>query len=218
MLLTPPRDSKKHNLTSILKNRYALNELIIPASKAGNVKTKNKVTSLAGLVTLKIEDGNVKAVLRLLSSENKPAMKDEATTNALRAEHSITAIIRKQAAAHQGHTALKFAQVDIIAVIKAFSAGSSGGPDGVRPQYIMDMMNNKENGHALIASITSCVNMLLKDSCHPTVILTFFDGRQIALEKKSGQWLVATHFVALLLNVLTTLRSLFWKTNFSSSS
>ena len=69
MLLVPPRYSKTRNLTSILKKRSALDELVLLAFKARNTKTKNELTLLAGLVISKIEDGNVKAVLRLLSSE-----------------------------------------------------------------------------------------------------------------------------------------------------
>ena len=38
----------------------------------------------------------------------------------------------------------------------------------------MNMVSNKENGHALIASIISYVNMLLKGNCHHEVIPTFF--------------------------------------------
>ena len=48
------------------------------------------------------------------------------------------------------------------------------------------MVSNKENGHALIASITSFVNMLLEGNCRYDVIPFFFGGRLIALKKKSG--------------------------------
>ena len=50
----------------------------------------------------------------------------------------------------------------------------------------MDMVNNKENGHALIASITSFANKLLEGNCHHDVIPIFFGRRLISLEKKSG--------------------------------
>ena len=59
-------------------------------------------------------------------------LNDEATVNALRAKHPIIPVDIRPAAARQDYTALQITQ-DVIAVIKAFSAGSSGGPDGVRP-------------------------------------------------------------------------------------
>ena len=48
------------------------------------------------------------------------------------------------------------------------------------------MVSNKEIGHALIASTTNFVNMLLEGNCHNDVIPIFFGGRLIALEKKVG--------------------------------
>ena len=61
------------------------------------MKTKNELTSLAGLVTSKIEDGNLEAAFRLLSSEDEPAMNDEATVNASRVKHP-TPVNRRPAA------------------------------------------------------------------------------------------------------------------------
>ena len=184
MLFVPPRCCKKHNPTSILKKRSALDELTIPASKARNVKTKNEITLLAGLVTSKIEDGNVKAAFRLLSSEDKPAMNDEATVNALRAKYPITSANGRPAAARQDYTVLQITQADIIAVTKAFPTGSLGGPNGVRPQHMIDMVSNKENGRTRITSVTSFVNLLLEGNCRPDVIPIFFGGCLITLEKK----------------------------------
>ena len=117
---------------------------------------------LAGLVTSKIEDGNVKAALRLLSSGDTPAMNDKATISALLAKHRIIPVDRRPAAARQDYTAIQIIQAYVVAVNKTFFAGSSGGPDGVRPQHIMNMESNKENGHALIALIKSFINMLLE--------------------------------------------------------
>ena len=150
------------------------------------MKTKNELTLLAGLVTSKIEDDNVRATLRLLSSEDKPAMNDEATVNALRVKHPITPVGRRPVAARQCYTALQIIQADVIATIKAFPVGSSGGPESVHTQHIMDMVSNKENGHALIALITSFFNMLQEGNCHHDVIPIFFGGRLIALQNKSG--------------------------------
>ena len=127
MLIVPPRCGKKHNLTSILKNRSALDGLAIPASEARNLKTKDELTLLAGQVTSKIEDDNVKATLRLLSSEDKPAINNETTINVLRAKHPITPVDRRPAAARQDYIALQITQANAIAIIKVFPAGSSGG-------------------------------------------------------------------------------------------
>ena len=128
----------------------------------------------------------MKAALRLLSSKDKPAVNNETTVNALRAKHLITPIERRPAAARQNYTALQITQTDFLAVFKALPAGSSGGLDGVHLQHIMDMVCNKEIGYAVIASISSFINMLLEGNCHHDLIRIFFGKRLIALEKKSS--------------------------------
>ena len=51
---------------------------------------KNKLAALSASITFKIEDGDIKAVLWLLSSEDKPAAADnDATINALMEKHSV---------------------------------------------------------------------------------------------------------------------------------
>ena len=77
--------------------------------------------------------------------------------------------------------------------LKTFQACSFGNTDGVRPQHMMDMVSNRENGHALAAFghalaalITSFVNMLLEGNCHSDVIPICFGGCLIALEEKFG--------------------------------
>jgi len=70
--------------------------------------------------------------------------------------------------------------------IRSFPAGSSGGPDGVRPQHILDLVNCRESGPALLTSLTAFVNVLLEGRCSPEVSPILFGGLLMALEKKSG--------------------------------
>ena len=59
-------------------------------------------------------------------------------------------------------------------IMKSFPAGSNGGPDGVRPQHILDMTSNVKTGSALLTSLTNFVNMLLHGECHRKVIHILF--------------------------------------------
>ena len=68
----------------------------------------------------------MKAAFRLLSSEDRPAMNDEATVNALRTKHSITPADRRPSAARLKTILLYKLKKDVIAVVKAFPVGSSG--------------------------------------------------------------------------------------------
>ena len=86
----------------------------------------------------------------------------------------------------QVYNALQVTETELIAAIKSFPAGSAGGPDGIRPQHILDLTNNQEAGLALVTSLTTFINMLLVGRCPDTVIPVFFGGSLIALEKKCG--------------------------------
>ena len=84
------------------------------------------------------------------------------------------------------YNALQVTETELIAAIKSFSAGSVGGPGGIRPQHILDLTNNLEAGPALVTSLTTFINMLLTGRCPDFVIPVFFGGNLIALEKKCG--------------------------------
>ena len=67
-----------------------------------------------------------------------------------------------------------------------FPAGSAGGPDGLRPQHIRDMLLSREGGSELLSALTAFVNMVLAGRCPKDVAPVFFGGRLLALNKKSG--------------------------------
>jgi len=73
-----------------------------------------------------------------------------------------------------------------LKAIRSFPAGSSGGPDGIRPQHTADLVNCKEQGCILLSTITSFINSLLDGKCPASVRPVLFGGNLIALDKKSG--------------------------------
>ena len=82
--------------------------------------------------------------------------------------------------------ALQVSEKDILLALRSFSAGSSGGPDGLRPKHLMDLCNCKATGKSLLTAISSLINLLLEDKCQPDVIPILFGGNSTALVKKSG--------------------------------
>jgi len=75
---------------------------------------------------------------------------------------------------------------EVSSAIRSFPAGSAAGPDGIRPQHILDLITCKEAGQDLVAAITQLVNLLLEGHCPPSAASILFGGRLFALEKKSG--------------------------------
>ena len=131
----------------------------------------------------KVEDNNIKAAIRILTSEEKLAADSDVT---------YAKLLERHPAAPANHclphnmTAIQMSEAEVQKTIFSFPAGSSGGPDGIRPQHILDLINCRECGTVLLTSYTGFVNTLLNGKCHPEVAPVLFGGNLIALEKKSG--------------------------------
>ena len=129
MLLTPPKRGKKHNLTTVIKSGLVTDNYKTAIKKVCKIPVKNDLASLAASVKAKVEDGNIKAALRLLFSEDKPAEYNDITISALKARHPQAASDRKVSPSPQEYIALRVSEDAVKIVIRSFSAGSSGGLD-----------------------------------------------------------------------------------------
>ena len=121
-----------------------------------------------------------------LSSEEKPAVDEEATYMKLTERHPAPPVDRDLAPDPRHVKAIQVEEEDVLKAIRTFPAGSSGGPDGIRPQHILDLVNCRETGQELLTSITGFVNVLLEGKCNKDIMPILFGGQLIALEKKSG--------------------------------
>ena len=193
-LQVPPRGGKRHNLCSIIKKRVDVSS----SGSATNLDSDRAIAALprrhldatssfAAAVQAKIEDGNIRAALRIISSDDKPAVDNSDTFAKLSEKHPVSACGGSIPSLNPG-TAASFqaSEADVLKAIRSFPAGSSGGPDGIRPQHIADLVNCKEQGPNLLSSITSFINNLLDGKCPTTVRPVLFGGSLIALDKKSG--------------------------------
>jgi len=68
----------------------------------------------------------------------------------------------------------------------SFPAGSAGGPDGLRPQHLLDLLLSNESGPELLSALTAFVNLVLAGGCPARVAPIFFGGCLLALDKKDG--------------------------------
>ena len=89
-----------------------------------------------------------------------------------------------QAPEPDGH--LTVLETHVSKAIISFPAGSAGGPDGLSPQHLKDLINCREAGSDLITALTAFVNMCLSGSCPRDISNIFFGGKLISLNKKSG--------------------------------
>jgi len=77
----PARTSSRHNLVSVIKKRM---DVSAPKEQRPSIITagrrkRDENELLAAAVTAKVEDGNIRAAIRILCSEEKPATDTDAT-------------------------------------------------------------------------------------------------------------------------------------------
>jgi hypothetical protein len=190
VLLQPERTGKRHNLASIIKKRTNVEEHEPTdeqlSDNVGYHRKRDPAAQLAAAIMAKVEDGNLKAAVRILTSEERPAEDNDATFAKLLERHPAAPADRSLPPDPHNITAVQMTEAEVQKIIRSFPAGSSGGPDGVRPQHILDLINCRECGTALLTSITGFVNTLLEGKCHPDVAPVIFGGNLIALQKKTG--------------------------------
>ena len=152
-------------------------------------KTRDALEALASLVASKLEEGNLKGAVRLACSQETIADTSDKTLAALHQKHppphpdsclppppedcSLTPLILEEA---------------VATAIRSFPNGSAGGPDGLSPQHLKDMIGTSAQGGgpALLRALTSLINIILQGKTPRAVRPFFFGASLVALEKKDG--------------------------------
>src|SRR5215470_689531 len=105
---------------------------------------------------------------------------------AMQARHPPAPTNRATVPDPSSFSSLQVTESEVLKAIKSFPAGSSGGPDGFKPQHLHELVTCQSNGPALLTAITGFINLVLDGGCPASVCPVFFGARLIALEKKSG--------------------------------
>ena len=166
--LEPPRrGGKRHNLTVIIRlNKDECDEDAPEPIVCRKQRNADEASVMVAAVS-KIEDGNIKAAIRILTSEDKPNSAE--TLLNLQDKHPRSAAYNRLPPNDNLHKPLQVTEADILQAIRSFPAGSSGGPDGLRLQHILELATCKEIGTDLVSSITAFTNLLLGGKCHDEV-------------------------------------------------
>lgn len=82
---------------------------------------------------------------------------------------------------------LQVSSEEVVGVIKTFPCGS-GGPDGCRPQGLMDVVSGSAVSHAprLLRALTALINLVLEGKTTPSACPFFFGASLVALQKTCG--------------------------------
>ena len=139
------------------------------------------------MVSEKLEEGDFKGAVRLTCSEDTIASDSEATIAALRSKHPDPHPESIFPEAPNG-SAMTVSEGDVMEAIRSFPKGSAGGPDGLRPQHLQDMVGASAGagGAMLLQSLTAFTNLVLAGDIPVETRPFFFGASLTALNKKDG--------------------------------
>ena len=198
ILEQPKRGGRRHNLSSAIKKRVddfqttwqlKRDEIFSENPSSINNKERSKAAddqAVAAAVASKLEDGNIRAAIRILCSNDRPVKADPETLEELLAKHPVPPPDRPCVTTKHTAAPYQAAEEQVLGQIRSFPLGSSGGPDGLRPQHLSDLVNCAEIGSELISAITGLINLLLAGECPEQIRPILFGGTLMALRKDSG--------------------------------
>ena len=190
VLQRPKRGGKRHNINNSIKKRISeIQPTASPSPKSvGSTghQVASPTTTLAQAVTSKLEGGSLRAAIRLLCSEDTPAPRSLENLTKLQQKHPQASLKDGSLPDPKQYNPLSIDEADVRKAVLSFPTGSSVGHDGLRPQHLKDLMQCRESRSDYLAALTAFVNLVLAGHCPDDIAPTFFGGRLIALNKKSG--------------------------------
>jgi len=192
-LAKPTRGGKSHSLaTTIVKQvrHYELGTELDPqpvrrrpVERSKPAKTQDE--TIASMASAKLEDGDVKGAVRLLCSDDTLAATTAETFAKLGPLHPPAPADRRPAPTTDTPP-LQVSPAAVRAAILSFPAGSSAGPDGLRPQHLKDLLVGSTDDSPLLLAVTGLTNMLLRGDTPTSVRGTLFGANLLAIAKKTG--------------------------------
>ena len=191
VLQPPKRGGRRHNLASVIKRRISsYSSGHIDSDQANPTRfsqdKKSQKSTLGQAISAKLEDGNVRSAIRLLMSDDSPAAPSPESLKALRDKHPRASSNLSDLAAARSEQCVSVDESEVRRAILSFPAGSAGGPDGLRPQHIRDMLMCRDTESEFLSALTAFVNLVLAGRCPSDAAAVFFGGRLLALKKKTG--------------------------------
>ena len=189
----PRRGGQRRSLASVV-NRQLQEEADPTCHRCGCPRSSHggdPMVFVAKRVSAKLEEGDYRGAVRAACSEDTIADLSEDTLGALREKHPAVhpeSCIPSPPPPEQFSPLPAISQEIVVRAIQSFPRGSAGGPDGFRPQHLLDLTSAsaERGGKELIRSLTCFINKVLEGKVPPSVQPIFFGATLIALQKKEG--------------------------------
>ena len=130
-------------------------------------------------ITSKLEDGNISAAVRLLCSKDTPTEFTRANLGKLQDKHPLEHMGARIPHTPDNMPALQVSEDTVLKAIRSLPAGSAPGPDGIKLQHLLELVQSQEAGPGLLTAVTTFVNSLLNGKCHDNYQHILFGGKLI---------------------------------------
>ena len=186
--------AKKTNLTTLIKRQIdafsVADTLIIPepAHRSPSAGKNTDAEKLARLVCEKINEGNIKAAVRIASSDKSVVPPSDKSVKILEKKHPPPALDRQSFPQCHQYEPLQVTSSAVHSAIQSFPNGSAGGPSGVRPQHIKDALSSHsiDAGNTFLDTLTDFVNLILAGKA-PDFIRPVFAAANLTTLAKKGK-------------------------------
>ncbi|PGH37981.1 MAG: hypothetical protein CRN43_17955, partial [Candidatus Nephrothrix sp. EaCA] len=193
VLAQPPRAGRRRNIANVVKKRidnkdYTREEDGNAEDKSGSRRKVDQRQLFLAAVNAKMEEGNIRAASRILCSQDRPTEATFDSLAAIQERHPTNGWMTQMEDLPKVTQTVPF-QVsarEVEKAIRSFPAGSASGPDRLRPQHLLDLINNRESAGTLLQVTTDFINVLLRGECPRELRELIFGGTLIALSKKTG--------------------------------
>ena len=191
----PQETRQRKNGTIASHVRALLSDPCLPAANAtednrpcGTTQEDASPASLAKRVQAKCADGDIRAALRLLTTDDSIADRNENTERALREKHPSRSNSSELPPEQPDIQPLQTEADSILAALSSMPAGSAAGLDGLRPKHLQDLTakGTLESGCRLSTSLAKLANVLLSGGVPDFARGALFGASLCALCKKEG--------------------------------
>ncbi|XP_055345383.1 uncharacterized protein LOC129593198 isoform X2 [Paramacrobiotus metropolitanus] len=185
------KTERTSSLASAVKKNldlYDRDVQFLPSQPPSAKKKRSTDEDLARRVGQKIDDGSVSGAMRVVISTDSIAEITQETLKELRAKHPECPPPLVTPPPADTPSAPPVNPADVFAAIHSFPRGSAAGPDGLRPQHLLDIVGGKIDDHSgqFCESLASVLNLVLQGNVPTDIHPTFFGGKLLALRKKDG--------------------------------
>ena len=198
-LAVPRRGGRRRNLASTVNTQ--LQEEAEPPSnisphsrfkrRPSNGQADGDLRGLAKRVSSKLEDGDYRGTVRIACSEDTVVELSDDILSALRMKHPS---LHPESVFPSPPNLVDFCPLPsisediIVQAVHSFPRGSSAGPDGIRPQHLLDLVSPtaERGGKELLHALAVFINHVLSGNVPPAVQPIFFGATLIPLRKKEG--------------------------------